>query len=43
MVLLHHVRFAHNVGAALRCAQLLGAQGTVLLGGVAEQVGWDGL
>jgi len=31
------------VGAALRCAQLLGAQGTVLLGGVAEQVGWDGL
>ncbi|CAL1172584.1 unnamed protein product [Cladocopium goreaui] len=37
VVLLHHVRFAHNVGAALRCAQLLGAQGTVLLGGVAEQ------
>eukprot|EP00435_Cladocopium_sp_Y103_P007157 s2682_g2.t1 len=37
VVLLHHVRFAHNVGAALRCAQLLGAQGTVLLGGVAEE------
>ena len=38
LLVLHGLRFAHNVGAALRCSQLLGAQGTLLLGGVAEEV-----
>eukprot|EP00434_Breviolum_minutum_P026024 symbB.v1.2.023003.t1/scaffold2078.1/size90238/2 len=37
LLVLHGLRFAHNVGAALRCSQLLGAQGTLLLGGVAEE------
>ena len=37
IIFLHRVRFAHNTGAALRCAQLLNAQGTVLVGGVADE------
>ena len=37
LLVLHGLRFAHNVGAALRCSQLLGAQGTLLLGGVGEE------
>ncbi|CAE7758493.1 unnamed protein product [Symbiodinium sp. KB8] len=36
LVFLHGVRFAPNVGASLRASHLLGAQGCLLAGGLAE-------